>query len=145
MSPAATNKSPEELSRLTKEAVSAISKGDYSVVGQYLSDKIGHSLSRSGKTVALAGRADAVQFGKDAGPVKIDVHDVFGAADRVVIRFSAAVPDGALEGADKGSSAKVSAIVIVRFEGDKIPEIWHEQDALGLLLANGYSVNSPGN
>jgi hypothetical protein len=143
MSPAATTKSPEELARLTKEAIAAISKGDYSKVGQYLADKLGHSLNRGGKSVDMEGREDAVQYGKDAGPIKIDLHDVFGAGDRVVVRFSAAVASGALEGCD--GAPKVSAIVIARFEGDKIAEIWHEQDTLGLLLANGYSVNPPAN
>lgn len=143
MGVAQSAKSSEQNSRATKDAIAAITRGDYSVIGRYLADEISHSFSRSGKNVDLKGRDDALQYGEEVGAVKIDIQDIFGSGDRVVVRFTADVPADSVQGSILKGSVKVSAIVIARFEGNKIVEVWHEQDTLGLLLANGYSVDPP--
>ncbi len=63
------------------------------------------------------------------------VEDAFAAGDRAAVRWRmAGRHDGAYEGvAATGRAAELTGILIVRVEGERIAEIWHAEELLGLL------------
>jgi len=127
----------EESASLVSRYMTAHLNGDYETVSELLSDELSHNFSRSGITVDMATKQDAVRMAKSAGPVDIKFHDMIASGDKVVVRYSYTISSDAVAGAIPGTTAEVTGIAIVRVENGKIREIWQEQDVLAMLLAFG--------
>jgi len=67
------------------------------------------------------------------------VEDAFAAGDRAAVRWRMiGRHDGVFEGvAATGRDIQLLGILIVRVEEDRIAEIWHAEDMLGLLMGIG--------
>ena len=136
--------SPQTGVKLISRYMEAVLNGDYATMGELLSDKISHNLSRSGIEVKLATKQDAIQFAKNTGAVDVKFLDVFESGDKVVCRYEYTISGDVVPGAEPGTSTKVTGIAIARIEDGKIREIWQEQDVLGMLLGLGMTILRPG-
>jgi steroid delta-isomerase-like uncharacterized protein len=77
---------------------------------------------------------------------QIEVLDVFGADDRVAVRFvQRGRHDGELMGVPAtGKDVELSGITILAFDGDRVVERWSQADMLGLLTQVGAIPPPPG-
>lgn len=128
---------PEENMKIMSRYIEALTKGDYDTLEAILCDELEHNLNRSGMDVGISGSRDAVNYARQTGPVDLTVHDVFASGDKVVGRYSYRISSDVVPGAQPGKTTEVSGIVIARIANNEIVEVWHEQDALGMLLAFG--------
>jgi steroid delta-isomerase-like uncharacterized protein len=69
----------------------------------------------------------------------IDVHELIGEGDRVVVRHTHHVTQGGpfVGMPPTGKQASIDGIEIFRVAGGKIAEMWHQDDLLGLLQQLG--------
>jgi steroid delta-isomerase-like uncharacterized protein len=121
-------------------------KGNLKVLDEILTpDYVDHDPMNTGR--GLDGAREFVKKYRSAFPdCRINIDEIFSAADRVVVRFHyTGTHKGTLEGIPPtGRHVTGPGISIYRFAGDRIKESFTNWDALGLMAQLGV-VTLPGN
>ena len=102
----------------------------------------GHAIGHYGERSEIHGPNDFIPFVKrirGAFPdVKVTIDDAFGAGDKVVLRWSAAMTHtGEGFGPPSNKPVRVTGMTIVRIAEGKIVQGWDNWDQLGMLSQIG--------
>jgi len=119
--------------------------GKYDVLDQLVTPDVAHH-DPMNPTKGPEALKNVVKKYRTAFPdLRQEVQDLFSAGDKVVARLRATgTQRGPLESIPaSGRSATVSAIIIARFQGERIAEAFVNWDALGLMQQIG-AVTLPG-
>jgi len=118
----------------------ALLRGDHAAMERLVAPSLAHDFNRDTMTVDVAG-ANPASMQRSAVGADLQIHDLFGSGDKVVVRFSYVVSGKDVPNARPGTKARVTGITIARFAEGKIVEVWHEQNILSLLFGMGLTVS----
>lgn len=121
-------------------------KGDFAAEREVIAPDLIDHHPQPGQAPGLEGHHQTLtQFYNAFSDVRFTLEDLIGEADKVVGRWTLqATQSGTWSGIPPtGWQVTITGIGILRIEGGKIREIWHQEDLLGLLQQLG-AFPSPG-